>query len=122
MNEQRAMEWADALESGEYPQAQGGLRSKRGFCCLGVACNMHAQTHPEIAEQQDSHLYYMGQSSFPPLEVCDWMGMYSRKGGRKDLAAVLINGNRYLNLADANDEGVTFKDIAKYIRENWREL
>ncbi len=45
-----------ALESGEYKQGQGRLRTPEGntskFCCLGVACNVHAQHHPEIACHQ----------------------------------------------------------------------
>ena len=32
-------EWADALESGEYPQGRGQLNGK-GYCCLGVYADL----------------------------------------------------------------------------------
>ncbi len=32
--------WLEALRSGRYPQDRGHLRSDRGFCCLGVLCDV----------------------------------------------------------------------------------
>lgn len=33
--------WVAALRSGEFKQAQGGLKSSEGYCCLGVLCELH---------------------------------------------------------------------------------
>jgi hypothetical protein len=54
--------WLEALRSGQYKQGGGALRPHGGneFCCLGVLCNLHAQTHPKIAAQQkDPEVYGM---------------------------------------------------------------
>ena len=32
--------WKTALLSGEYAQTQDALRDSKGFCCLGVACDV----------------------------------------------------------------------------------
>lgn len=32
--------WIVALRSGGYKQARGRLQNQRGFCCLGVACEV----------------------------------------------------------------------------------
>lgn len=32
--------WIDALRSGKYEQAVGMLQNDRGYCCLGVACEI----------------------------------------------------------------------------------
>jgi hypothetical protein len=38
---QRAMKkWIAALRSGEYEQTGAQLQSPKGFCCLGVACEV----------------------------------------------------------------------------------
>jgi hypothetical protein len=33
--------WVEALRSGEYIQDRGQLRSSRGYCCLGVLCDLY---------------------------------------------------------------------------------
>jgi hypothetical protein len=42
--EQKAFrrKWVAALRSGKYKQGDGFLRSEKGFCCLGVACDLAA--------------------------------------------------------------------------------
>jgi hypothetical protein len=32
--------WMKALRSGEYSQTRGALQDGRGYCCLGVACEV----------------------------------------------------------------------------------
>jgi hypothetical protein len=32
--------WAEALQSGKYTQTAGALHNEKGFCCLGVACDL----------------------------------------------------------------------------------
>jgi hypothetical protein len=38
--------WIRALRSGDYKQGAGRLQSTKGFCCLGVACDLFAQNAP----------------------------------------------------------------------------
>jgi len=32
--------WIKALRSGKYKQIEGTMRTKEGYCCLGVACSV----------------------------------------------------------------------------------
>ena len=112
-----ARKWAKALESGEYKQAKGALRKSGGFCCLGVLCNLHAQEHPEIAEQQKDKGSYLGQSGFLPKEVMEWVRMGSNDGALPQQ----ISG--HWHLTGLNDGAkLTFPEIAKVIRKHWKEL
>jgi hypothetical protein len=35
------VKWIKALRSGKFKQGRGQLQSKKGFCCLGVACQIN---------------------------------------------------------------------------------
>lgn len=107
-----ARKWIKALESGEYKQGIHLLRNRGKWCCLGVLCNMHAQEHPEIAATQKRKGFYLGESTVLPKEVMVWAGMNSDIG-------YIDHGEI---LANMNDSGVTFQEIAKVIRKNWKAL
>lgn len=73
-------EWADALESGDFSQTGGILRDARGFCCLGVLCEL-AVRHgviQEAVEALDSNdqplgeFSYDGKDGFLPRAVAEW--------------------------------------------------
>lgn len=114
--------WVAALESGEYKQTKGQLRKKLekksayGFCCLGVLCNLHAQAHPKIAAKETDPESYLGGDAFPPIEVLEWAGLQTENGqiNHKDWQSN--------SLTVLNDDGKTFKTIAKTIRENYKTL
>jgi len=111
MNPEIKARWVAALRSGEYKKTTGKLRAKGGFCCLGVLCNLHAQDHPEIAAKQKKKGEYMGQAELLPWTVRDWAGLSSSGGGQ-----VRIDGCRD-TLANHNDNGVSFKQLADAIEE-----
>lgn len=102
--------WVAALRSGEYKQELGQLRSPAGFCCLGVLCNLHAQAHPKIAAQQTRKSAYMGDSYSLPPPVAKWARLSSPLGHEK-----ILIGNSVVSLAEHNDEGRSFKQIADAI-------
>lgn len=115
-----AMQWADALESGEYPQARNALRTKTGFCCLGVACEIGGLKSSPTTRYSYS---YEGETVSLPPTIVDEFGLYTNDGEIRTLKAIKINGKDYGSLMQANDDhGVSFKDIAQYIRENWKDL
>ena len=60
--------WVDALRSGAYDQATGELRTKEGFCCLGVLCDISGQA-------QWTGRMYAGGAQYLPLEVQEWAGL-----------------------------------------------
>lgn len=106
-----------ALRSGEYMQAKNQLRTPdNSFCCLGVACNLHALAHPEIAAQQHNPTSYMGSVEILPFAVEDWLGFppTARCGPR-----VVIGGSAQV-LSSHNDNGKTFLQIADAL-EIWAE-
>lgn len=111
--------WTEALESGDYAQCRGTLRkpnkkkSKYGFCCLGVLCNIHAQEHPEIAAKETNPTEYLGRTAYLPYEVMEWAGIHSDLGYIPSLNTPL---------AAMNDDGKSFKHLAKVIRKHYKEL
>jgi hypothetical protein len=124
MDKKFAFEWADELESGKYPQTSGRLFNGYAYCCLGVACKMAGETFirsgiavggEPIYFIDDGHKNGGGLSD----RVKNLAGMYSIMGA-------FIPGteaSKKLNsLYVMNDEGKTFKEIAKHIRENYADL
>lgn len=137
MIEARAIELADALESGKYKQARGGLRkiSPDGFCCLGVAEDLIPGTtwkadaddynvDPEYYRVYHNNSVVHGERERYALttNAMAYYGFYNYVGGRRDEGFTHINGRNYNSLAEANDSRVSFSLIAKYIRENWAAL
>jgi hypothetical protein len=106
-----------ALRSGEYKQTQGQLREgDDSFCCLGVLCDLHAKETGYVWEEAWSSDYpdgfmYLGQEFILPEEVRTWAGLPSSDGGE-----VRVDGCRG-NLANHNDNGRTFEEIADAIEE-----
>lgn len=101
--------WVEALRSGEYKKGKGALRANGKFCCLGVLCNLHAQEHPEIAAQQTLKNTYMGHQELPPDEVYKW--------AKLDKYDIVVIGDISNEIALHNDNGASFKKIAKAIEE-----
>lgn len=46
--------WANTLESGEYPQTTGHLRTVDGFCCLGVLSDLYIKDKGKQWEREES--------------------------------------------------------------------
>lgn len=104
-------EWIDALESGIYEQGKDCLVTNHNkYCCLGVLVKIQGR----FGEFENKFNQYLltDNPCFPIL-----------KGGGCIPANVFLNGNfnRTLNLAEANDEGLTFKEIATIIKHLWKQ-
>lgn len=115
MNKRVKKEWIEALRGGEYKQSFGTLREigedgeTRGFCCLGVLCNLHALEHPKIAANQLSPKSYLGSTSVLSVEVMEWAGLSDPQG-------IVWNGGND-SLTAINDSGKSFKYIAAQIEK-----
>jgi hypothetical protein len=101
--------WVAALRSGEYKQTTIALRKGASFCCLGVLCNLHAQAHKRIAAKEKHRAVYMGECELLPDAVIHWAGLEDRWGGDVHIK------NCRKSLAEHNDSGATFKQIAAAI-------
>jgi len=108
MNPDIKAQWVEALESSRYAQGQGRLctidadTGKLKFCCLGVLCEV-------LGVERDEDGSYGGQVHLLPKSVADAAGL-------TDSPIVQRNGFN-MSIASVNDEGTSFAEIAKIIRE-----
>jgi hypothetical protein len=109
MNPEIRAKWTEALRSDKYKQVTGFLNADGGMCCLGVLCDI---LHPEQWKQDldvDAGLYlFDGEMQLPPDWICIEAG----------LPVPIRDGegsNPVNDLAEANDGGMTFEQIADII-------
>jgi hypothetical protein len=124
MLNKNAQIWVDALKSGKYPQAKYRLtllkkdQSLIGHCCLGVACELAIQdgvqisirtTDANLGEKEGEILAkeYEGNFGLLPTKVQKWLGLAYRAGGFG-----------FSSLAQLNDSGKTFAEIAAVIESD----
>lgn len=113
MNPEYKKIWVEALRSGRYQQGQGYLKTYNGkFCCLGVLCNIMG------------YQWRYNNTGVYPVDdkgawVCVMRGDYPQGFlGDMILDKVRLSDQEQINLADLNDSGSTFSEIADYIEKN----
>lgn len=109
-----ALKWVEALESGEFTQAQAQLKYGDSFCCLGVACEVYSREtgngswNGDIwVEEGDSVKCHL------PRTVQDWLGL------RTDNGSYTLTGQPECCLIDLNDSRRaphSFAKIAEVVR------
>ncbi len=112
MNEKIKREWISALESGKYKQTQDTLREydrvshRSKFCCLGVLCEVLGLQRLRYSETGFNYITPSGVEldTLLDLKTCNLVGL------TVDDQETLIGLN--------DSEELSFKEIAKYIREN----
>jgi len=122
-------EWVDALTSEEYQQAQQQLRMSHladsnmvEHCCLGVACELGIKygvvqrdgdeyCSVGVAELHDDPEITDWNSSVLPHGFWQWIGL---EGGDPSIPG-------HGRLTKINDDGESFENIAKLIKEAWLE-
>lgn len=97
--------WVKALRSGEYEQGAGKLRrADDKFCCLGVLSDLVDDKQWKLSPNTRSFVYGEYESlCWPSQPVMDHSGL------------PVIEMNK---LAEKNDNGATFAEIADYIEEH----
>jgi hypothetical protein len=127
------LQWARALESGEYKQAIGTLREQVGetdddkpvfgYCCLGVACNLAAadgvgQWTSEGAGQFDILDGDKGVVDFSethlPQAVAEWLGVPYVASGN-----IPLGEDGEMATGHNDEQGASFDDIARMVREEF---
>lgn len=119
MNEAEAKLVA-ALRSGKYTQTKGRLRDDKGYCCLGVACDVLGKG--EWIAKDFRYVYRVSPDDSShvvlPTAIQNMLG-WTANNGRVRKAYEKGNSEDepdYLtSLAEFNDEGVTFEEIADII-------
>jgi len=106
--------WCTALESGDYKQGNGSLRSDSGYCCLGVALEVEGKGKWQAVGY--NFQYVDGEDDSISVALPK-RAFFSRTG---------LEENQAYELADMNDstsdylgKHSDFKQIAKFIRENY---
>ena len=93
-----------ARRSGDYEQTMGGLKDGVGYCCLGVACDVS-----ELGKWEDDGVYSCGEEhkcgGYLTDVICDYYGLSTISGTFDDERS----------LAELNDSGKTFNEIADII-------
>lgn len=125
-------QWVTALRSGDYIQGRKVLRQDDTYCCLGVLCDLHTKAHSgdlhywrQVRDQESCYwncYRYDGMTTALPSCVQDWAGLFS-----DDPDIVVYNADRkyseyqhatlFTSLAQLNDEGHTFAQLAQLIEE-----
>lgn len=103
----RRAHWAAALRSGKYEQTQGFLHTNRGFCCLGVLCDLAVPNSWDDHISGASDFIYLGDSwdTNPPESILEQVGLTDTEANA---------------LAEINDNGHDFAEIAAEIEERFR--
>jgi hypothetical protein len=103
MPQELKTKWIEALESGEYKQGKGTLCSAPdgAYCCLGVL---------ERVAENDVEPY-----GFPSTAFYTRNGIEDGDRTESSLSGVVVAVASFL--AERNDMGMSFPEIAKLIRE-----
>lgn len=123
-----AKKWVAALRSGEFSQTQGHLRDYKGYCCLGVACELYRRETGKGVwdEHLGEHQRYLrfnltedgrevAYGTALPAPVRDWLGLNGKSGGYDD-------GYLGTSLSNQNDNRVSFTKIADIIEHRPKGL
>jgi hypothetical protein len=124
--------WIKALKSGKYEQATSQLRDGDAFCCLGVLCDLHSKSKKKSFWKEDESgvmSYFLGkndgtESELLPYKVAKWAGIECSEDSSTAVLVpsedenIELRGSSKTSLADLNDRGSTFKEIAAVIQKH----
>ena len=111
--------WVKALRSGKYEQTTYILNSgDNKFCCLGVLTDLYLKEKGLEWEfglcSSELILNYKGESHSLHSDVMEWAGLNTSNG--------VFKKDEINTLANMNDQGAKFPEIADVIAENYELL
>lgn len=132
MNPEIKQQWVNALRSGEYQQTTGTLRRETGFCCLGVLCDLAVKAEvisepyrfgdPETDAPERVWYEYDAEPSVLTSKVQAWAGLRNESNPdvpyTEDMNNDAWQSRGKVSLAELNDNGYTFTQIADIIDAN----
>jgi hypothetical protein len=100
MDKELKQKWLDALESGDYKQDTGRLKTLTGYCCLGVLCKV-------LGEEIDITGYYVKSylDKLPDDDNYEYFDAYIPKEHLRQLYTI-------------NDSSKSFEPVIEYIKTN----
>lgn len=110
----------DALLSGQYRQGQSCLRNKENkFCCLGVLTDIYSKETGvpwnERPTQMGTEYNFGGDAIVLPSVVQQWAELESENPDTDIERHSSLHYPVRKSLAELNDEGKSFKEIAEII-------
>ena len=133
----RRQAWVKALLSGDYEQDTSYLKTDDGFCCLGVLCNLEGTEWSE--ETKPGERGYVisgtvvddspGEAEGLTVHLMERYGLNGVQGQlndtiywiegewQREVPSEQYSYSSYDGLAEANDDGRSFKDIADLIND-----
>jgi hypothetical protein len=130
MNYDLATKWVKALRSGEYKQTKNVLKDERGrFCCLGVLCDVMGYKFGPVQDIEIGPACEVigpdgfGTSEFfsLPTEVQE-LAQIATGTGSFELGSDDDENFEEHDLAQMNDAGTSFEEIADLIESHWPQL
>ena len=138
MNTKIKQKWVSALRSGEYEQGSEKLYSGRGYCCLGVLCDLYSKenglkwefrgddvikTEDEIVPsqlQKFDYFYFDDESEFLPESVMDWAELSVKNPQVRVECEYGEDARFYVDeIANFNDSGYSFTQLAEIIENQF---
>jgi hypothetical protein len=117
--------WVEALRSGEYKQGTGFLCCEGRYCCLGVLCKINNRPLllTEISKEEAAELGVIFDKSNNKLSPAfeSAYRVLQDLGSFPHNVYAWIRNQASFSLADCNDKGLTFLEIADIIEQVWQE-
>ena len=111
--------WVQALRSGKYPQTTGRLHDNKGFCCLGVLCDvaikngLPVQVAKSLRPGGLTVFLYDDVVGSLPESVQEWAGV---KGENPCI-------DYAITCTQANDDAeLSFAQIADLVEKNYERM
>lgn len=116
--------WVKALRSGKYKQSSESVLKGNdgGYCCLGVACALFEKENGVDLTKRNG--YYETDDEVEALtggefsKVREWLGLRTGYGTYSRYGCDLYTSS----LAEMNDQGGSFEEIADFIEERATDL
>ena len=114
--------WLKALRSGKFVQGQGALRNSNGHCCLGVLCELQGRL---AKVDDDGEVISKAKVATIDYDITNSdVKAPKLRGGQlihPESCWVLptwVDRKAQSRLAEMNDAGRSFDNIADWIKEN----
>ena len=116
MNSKIKTKWLTALRSGKYKQAQGRLKRKDAYCCLGVLCDLAAEQGKGAWKMSmfSTDRSGLATNMILPPDIADWAGL-SQTDPKINLDGIEAGEYTTSTISFLNDQGWTFDQIADII-------
>lgn len=114
--------WVAALRSGEFQQGKGKLDDKGHFCALGVLSTIGLCQGICTWSEGGS---YDGRKQSLSYNLMVWAGVAQKDEKYLERGSGFVKfqyKGKLTSIAELNDSGKSFKEIANIIEKHWREL